>query len=201
MEHGTTELYPLELCPSKVPHTYPCKQIGLRTHYETKVNLEADSGAGTHITAQDGAKLSPLTGTLGCWLEVKSKNYPGGVKVALTNYHVIRPAYAAFKVLVDGPGKFRVGIPDQNSDLWEIDNNGKKPKANAPIIESPARSTHNREVASKQPKVQQSDPVLKATAKQELDRLVAFFDNNKQQLGTVYCACGYQRRHNKHRLD
>ncbi|KAK4152571.1 hypothetical protein C8A00DRAFT_44382 [Chaetomidium leptoderma] len=173
-----------------------------KTPYKTAVDLGDDIGVSNYLTASDGQKLSPIVGTLGCWLEVKSKKFPDWTKVALTNYHIIRPAYDGFRVsmAIGGP---TMQAPERKSDLWKRDANGVVPTASAPKLEHPTRAKHNHGAQSTQDMVS-SFPGEASTKKHQdnLDQMVAFFDQGKHLLGTVYAASGYIRRTaNNGRLD
>ncbi|KAK3364727.1 hypothetical protein B0T24DRAFT_683361 [Lasiosphaeria ovina] len=172
--------------------------------YETRVNLGDDIGASTYVTGSDGNLYSPLIGTLGCWLRIKTVNHPEGLIVALTNYHVIRPAYEGFQIRADGKGQSRVGAPSKPSILWEKDADGIRPSDGAPSIEHPSRSKHNHGVSYRQGLVDQFgvDSPIVAQDKQELDDIVSFFDNGRHVFGKVFCASGFKRRTaNNGRLD
>ncbi|KAM7189986.1 hypothetical protein V8F20_009920 [Naviculisporaceae sp. PSN 640] len=218
IEHGAVELWPYELHRGPIWNyagSYHPDGPGQRTHYETKVNLGNDMSVSStpppgserlyQKTIDDAAEMHPLVGTVGCWLEIKTKAFPDGVKVALTSYRVVRPAYEGFKLDVDATGKFRITPPAQGTELWLADKHGVVPSEsnNAPKVkvESPAGKNHNREVVVKQDWINFPAYKEKAVTEQELARLVEFFENGKHELGTVYCASGYNRRLNNHLLD
>ncbi|KAK3345842.1 hypothetical protein B0T25DRAFT_611784 [Lasiosphaeria hispida] len=200
LEHNTVEQCPFRLVPSRRSRT-PYNLLR-KTPYQTKVNLGDDIGACNYVTASDGNDFCPLIGTLGCWLEIKTNQYPNGVKVALTNYHIIRPAYAGFKLNVDAHGGALIEAPEKDSILWGVDENGTGPKVAAPKLEHPTRSKHNNGVHRQETMIERFTGQIKDKAQSDLNGMVAFFDRNEHVLGTVYCASGYKRRTaNNGRLD
>ncbi|KAK0715993.1 hypothetical protein B0H67DRAFT_554408 [Lasiosphaeris hirsuta] len=206
LEHGNVEQCPFHLVPSrrrqKIEERQRLFNLVPKTPYQTKVNLGDDIGACNYIKADDGNDFSPLIGTLGCWLEIKTASRPDGVKVALTNYHVVRPAYAGFKLRVDAAGQAHIGVPEKDSELWKVDENGATPRTTAPRLEHPTRSKHNHGIHRKKTMVERYINQLQAKAQDDLDGMVAFFDKGENVLGTVYCASGYKRRTpNNGRLD
>lgn len=170
--------------------------------YQTRVNLGVDISASNYLKGSDGNDFSPLLGTLGCWLEIKTKKYPNGVKVALTNYHVIRQAYDGFQLLVDSKGESRIGEPKEDSQLWKLDENGIFTESTAPEIEHPTRLKHNFGVYERETIIETIPGQPREQAQKELDDIVAFFDNGHHIFGRVFCASGYTRRTDHHgRMD
>ncbi|GAB1312080.1 hypothetical protein MFIFM68171_02290 [Madurella fahalii] len=209
LEHNIVEQCTFPLAPSRrSPAEIEARQREMRLvpeiPYQTRVNLGADIGASNYLTGSDGNLFSPLVGTLGCWLEVKTPRYPEGVTLALTNFHVVRPAYDGFQVFVNDKGVSRIGGPKKDSQLWNVDGKGISPDANAPMIEHPSRIKHNHGVYNRERFIERfgvSSP-SGARAKEQLDDMVAFFDNGRHVFGTVFCASGYKRRTaNNGRLD
>ena len=174
------------------------------TPYQMKVNLGSDIGACTHLKADDddNNEYSPLVGTLGCWLEIKTKGHPEGIKVALTSYSVIRPAYAGFRLRIDAAGEAHPATtPEKDTELWNADENGiaittasgRQAEA-AATLEHPARSKHNNGVWEKSAHIEHTTGNLQARLQNELDGRLAFFDKDSHVLGTVFCASGRKRR-------
>ena len=175
------------LIPKKIPYTQ-------------RVDLGSDISVSKYIKNNDDETVSPLVGTLGCWLEIKTKSDPEWAKVALTNYHVIRPWYDGFYV-----DESDVGPPTAGSKLERMDKSGILPtENNRPILEHPSRAKHNHGVV----RLKQTVARFGATvpygkdARDKLKGIVSFFDNDEQRLGKVLCASGYKRRTaNNGRLD
>ncbi|KAK0702350.1 hypothetical protein B0H67DRAFT_650387 [Lasiosphaeris hirsuta] len=96
MEHGVVEPSAFRLLPSTkdAVEGYLIPPIP----YQTRANLGADISAEKYIRTEEHAESSPLIGTLGCWLELKSQSLPQWLKVALTNYRVIRPWCQGFRL-------------------------------------------------------------------------------------------------------
>ncbi|KAM7193057.1 hypothetical protein V8F20_008573 [Naviculisporaceae sp. PSN 640] len=65
--------------------------------YATKVCPGADIGAAKYITRFDGRKVSPMTGSLACWLDLTLHNGKK-VTVGLTCYHILRPAILGYQL-------------------------------------------------------------------------------------------------------
>ncbi|KAK3945665.1 hypothetical protein QBC46DRAFT_430296 [Diplogelasinospora grovesii] len=78
--HSAFPLLPTTLTQAERIHRIRDFNYGVREKYETLVNAGADMSAGCHLTRVDGQPSNPMVGTLGCRT------------VALTNYHVVRPA-------------------------------------------------------------------------------------------------------------
>ncbi|KAK3364745.1 hypothetical protein B0T24DRAFT_638557 [Lasiosphaeria ovina] len=208
MEHNIVEqctfpLLPFRRSPDEVEVRAREMNLVPEFPYQTRVKLGADISASNYLMGSDANLYSPLVGTLGCWLEVKTTKYPKGVTVALTNFHIIRPAYDGFQIFVKDEGLPRVGRPKEDSQLWKADEKGIKPSANAPMIEHPSRSKHNIGVYTRQAMVDKlGESPSAASFKEKLDDTIAFFDNGRHVLGTVFCASGYKRRTaNNGRLD
>ncbi len=87
------------------------EQLGFKelSEYKRRVDLGADIGAAQYIRRIDGRDCSTLMGTLGCYLEIKSLRHPTWTKVALTNYHVVRPAINGYQLGIQpGPEEGRL---------------------------------------------------------------------------------------------
>ncbi|KAK3363821.1 hypothetical protein B0T25DRAFT_513733 [Lasiosphaeria hispida] len=162
--------------------------------YKKSVNLGHDICVSKYLKGSDGNDFSPLIGILGCWLEIKTDNYPNGVKVALTNYHIVRPAHDGFQLRVNAAGETHINAPKKGSQLWKADENGIGRKPGTPTIEHPTRLKHNFGVSKQEIMVKSYTGDLQAQAQNELDEMVTFFDNGEHVLGTIFCASGYKRR-------
>jgi hypothetical protein len=175
--------------------------------YTTAVSSGADIGAGCYIRRTDGELASPPVGTLGCWVEINIKD-KGWEKMALTNYHIVRPSIEGYiigvkKVEVEAgkPWVARrdMGDPSQNSELWTADHKGLTPKSmpNHHRMEHPARVKHNFAVETLQRKIGSLDRRGKPVPdsfREKLSEVISFFDGDKQYFGTVYFASGYLKR-------
>ena len=206
MEHNTVEPYPFILAPAqadRVDRAARKRVSNLRpeTPYKTAVDLGADIGASKYVTAEDGQLVSPTHGTLGCWLEIKSDEFPNWTKVALTNYHVIRAAYDGFTVGVND-GQRVAKAPTAGSPLLRIDQGGVVPTQEAPRIEHPTRAKHHFRVEDLRQLLTLFPSSTGKAEQDELDHMLDFFDKGKNEFGTVYGASGFGRRTpNNGRLD
>ena len=201
MEHGVVEPSAFRLLPSTkdAVEDYLFPPIP----YQTRANLGADISAENYIRTEEHTESCPLIGTLGCWLELKSQSRPQWFKVALTNYHVIRPWCQGFRLSKAGK-EADILEPVPGSQLWLADENGILPSdPNRPRIESPSRCKHINAVRQQQLHIERYPNInFGKNAKANLAGQLDFFDRNLHRLGTVYCASGYGRRTEKNgRLD
>ncbi len=199
MEHNVLEQYPFELVPGQPNNPRRAEKRRLynlvpTTPYNTAVNLGADIGPSRYLVTDDGKRVSPTIGTLGCWLEIKSDRFPDWTKVLLTNYHIIRAAYDGFTV-AGSDGQYVARAPRANSALLKIDHRGVVPKTGAPKIENPTRLKHNVGVQNLRLILSNVSLTEGRSARQDkLDQMLDFFDQGKNELGTIYCASGFGRR-------
>ena len=177
--------------------------------YNKLVGPGDDIGPECYISLGDSASADQLRvpglGTLGCWIEVKTTRQPQWTKYALTNYHVVRPAFDGFQIRTNDKNETIPITPVKDSDLWEVDLKGMGPNFNSKKadIEHPARAKHCFAVQVLTEEIE-SDPNDVDTPKlrEHLNNIKSFFDNNEQHLGSIYCASGYTRRTpNGGRLD
>jgi len=167
------------------------------TPYNTAVNLGADICTNNYLTRSDDEQVSPPVGTLGCWLEIRTDRFPKWTKVALTNWHVVRPGYEGFRVVRVAKGDSHgtaMQKPKEESTLWQADIGGIGPSSNGPKIEHPARMKHNFGVEELNDYISTRPGEDTRDEQNERDQMVAFFDQGKHVWGTVYCASGYTRR-------
>jgi hypothetical protein len=206
LEHNTVEDFPFPLVPSQRSEEDRKERLELnnllpKVPYKTAVDLGDDIGASNYVTATDGRMRSPLIGTLGCWLEIRSDNFPDWTKVALTNYHILRPGYSGFRLGITGDDAV-VLAPAASSTLLKGDMEGVGWRRSAPRVEHPTRVKHNYGVQSAQGIIGRFPGEPTRKMQDDLDQAVAFFDENKQALGSVYCASGFAKRtKNNGRLD
>ena len=198
--------------------------------YNDPVDLGASIGAAVHLPLPNAATVTstectddcptqatrpthsnPPTGTLGCWLQVRTKSHPDWRKVALTSYEVVRPAIPGYQMDVDErTGEVTVRDPLPGSDLARADREGVVPSDNttrkwAPI-ESPARMIHDYGVYTIQahndyfinqldpPRVEwenEYDEFWGGIPAELLARTREFFENKQQIFGDVWAASGY----------
>lgn len=152
-------------------------------------------------------------------------------KAALTCYHVVRSIFPGFQLARDpaapsntmsGPSR-KVIEPADNSLCLHVDKNGSSPLTlknyKKFVIEAPSRVLHNIAVTVRTeelckyahlPEGATRDELFAYVAKNKsvLDHPVqmlkdglAFFDENRQQLGFPLITSGYSRRRNAHRMD
>jgi hypothetical protein len=183
--------------------------------YTTAVSLGADIGAGCYIRRTDGELANPPVGTLGCWVEINVKD-KGWKKMALTNYHIVRPSIEGYtmgvkKVEVEAGkpwvARGEMGNPGQSSELWTADQKGLIPKdmSKHHKMEHPARVKHNFTVETLQRTIrslaQRGKPVPNVF-QEELNESISFFDRGMHYFGEVYFASGYlERTKTNGRLD
>jgi hypothetical protein len=204
MEHGGPQMYPtFDLLLKPVTADEQAVKAGLnysldRT-YQTTVGLGEDIGPACYITRNDGEKVMPGLGTLGCWVEIKTQKTPEWTRYALTNYHVIRPALAGFRLAVKPDTKSGLAAPAKGSDLWQADLHGIYPASNFASrmmeIEHPARSKHCFAVGFWRHEIARNGPLNRNPDDEKyLADITTFFDDGNQRLGTVYAASGFTRR-------
>ncbi|KAF4463494.1 hypothetical protein FALBO_9682 [Fusarium albosuccineum] len=207
MEHGLIDAttFPL-LTPSGDAQDIIAGGVGwrffIKGDYQDKINLGDSISASLYNTKSDGTQANPLSGTLGAFVEIKTKANPEWTKYGITNYHVIRSCFDGFTGHNTPPA--------EGSQLSEIDEDGFWPnKCPGPVVmESPARASHNQtiwlldqEIATLERRMKalngpsrSSDQVAKEKLEQERAAKIAFFDQGRQILGKVYAASGYKRR-------
>ncbi|KAK3349158.1 hypothetical protein B0T25DRAFT_591639 [Lasiosphaeria hispida] len=169
--------------------------------YSKTVNAGDDVGAHRYIKREDGKLLSPMVGTLGCWIEIKIKDR-GWKKVGLTCYHVIRPCLDGFRMRVEEVekhGKLVLRKPKKDSDLWAADIHGLKTEGSGGrLVEHPTRAKHNFTIEDRRERVERLEstgyPNDALDVKAGLDEAIAFFDGDNQLFGQVIFASGYMGR-------
>ncbi|KAK0711762.1 hypothetical protein B0H67DRAFT_300502 [Lasiosphaeris hirsuta] len=224
MGHYAFNLLPPNLSRQEIDERKKDYDYMLNTPYKTGVMLGDDISAGHYITrSDDGQRCNPMVGTLGCWLQVNVRG-KGWVKMALTNYHVIRPCLDGYTLLSrqvelapapdipeETTGKVAIrpvtSKPIPNSDLWNADRFGLSVDGlhrDTLRVEHPSRMKHNftvnelkYEIANNERHNYPCDNV-----KVGLNDVLAFFDSGREYLGHVVSASGYLNRTDSNgRLD
>ncbi|KAK3350196.1 hypothetical protein B0T25DRAFT_550012 [Lasiosphaeria hispida] len=213
MEHNTSgELYP-EFHLINKPMTEGQRQAKRDLNYDPDrkynklVMLGEDVGPECYIEAAGSSddRHLPGLGTLGCWIEMKTKKETQWTKYALTNYHVVRPAFSGFQLGMSDKNELATLEPVKDSDLWKVDLEGMDP--GTPLkhadIEHPTRAKHCFAVQSLTEEIN-GNPNGPETpeCRKHLKGIKSFFDNNEQHLGSIHWASGYTRRTgNNGRID
>lgn len=172
LEHGRMEYYSFEgLTPSNQTidqRDRVAYGAGVSDEYQQEVNMGANIGVSQYAARDDGVRCNPSFGTLGCYLEIKTKGQRNWTKVALTAYHVMRPAFQGFRFkarpatyglkeefrsvlkakLLRDTTLTEAANPLPNSDLEKVDSRGFWPKSSqqAHSLEQPARLRHNYDI-------------------------------------------------------
>jgi hypothetical protein len=220
LEHNSPCLLPFQLLEPKGKHEDIYDKISesnlvINGEYHDSVNLGDDISASDYFDHNDGTRFNPLCGTLGCYVEIKTKKNTEWKKVGLTNYHNTRPGFQGWTINADVNGGSIIGLPSSNSQLLNVDQNGWKPGTTGVLtpFESPSRVKHNFTVWDLKQKIQEAQEMVQVDPSEEnkkdlaglegeLQRKIDFFDQNKQLLGPLIAASGYGRRSpNNHRLD
>ncbi|KAK3364312.1 hypothetical protein B0T25DRAFT_493098 [Lasiosphaeria hispida] len=213
MEHNTTiEFYPeFPLIDKPLSDREKESKQGLSFDPERKYNklvmLGEDIGPECYLKLGDsGDEYNvPGLGTMGCWIEIKTKKEPQWAKYALTNWHVVRPAFDGFQLGKSDTGEKIILAPVRDSDLWKADLVGVEPgfASKKADIEHPARAKHCFAVQYLKDEIKaNSTPSETAGYKKHLKEIKSFFDNNEQHFGSICWASGYTRRtENNGRLD
>ncbi|EKJ67401.1 hypothetical protein FPSE_12423 [Fusarium pseudograminearum CS3096] len=186
--------------------------------YQQAVKPGDDFGADT--SSSDGSKMPVGFGTIGCFIEIKTKSNPVWKRYALTSYHAVRPALPGFRLEIVGEGS-KPAPPEPNSECWNADSKGYAPghSATPPRFESPSRVKHNFTTWHIADRTETSNRIsdeleaeLQRTGKtrtqktidsirksvqegrEERQKKIDFFNDGKQALGTLFAASGYMRR-------
>ncbi|KAG9508200.1 hypothetical protein J7337_001763 [Fusarium musae] len=219
LEHNSPCLLPFELLdpkgrPEDIMDKISKNNLLIQGDYHDKVELGDDISISKDVVRDDGETCNSLCGTLGCYLEIKTKTNPQWTRVGLTNYHNVRPGFQGYTIK-NINGESKTGPPSSNSQLLNVDQNGWKPgmAGDPTVFESPSRIKHNYTVWDLKQRIQEAKHIVQgdpseenkkdlASLEGELQRKVDFFDQDKQLLGPLIAASGYGRRSTKnHRLD
>lgn len=213
--HSAFELLKVDLTPAEYDERARSYNFELERPYLRAVPAGADIGTATYIKRDDGTSVSPLVGTLGCWVEVKVKDR-GWQTLGLTNYHVVRPSLQGFtmsrKTVKLEPGKqtvlrSRMGTPVPGSVLWKADRDGLRTHDTSQRcqMEHPARAKHNFTVQGIQNRIralEASGVPVPSELTSDLASMTSFFDGDQQHFGRPCFGSGYLKRSNGNgRLD
>jgi len=162
MEHNILKGFAFELLAPRNSH----RGLLITDDYKKGVGLGGDISASTYLTRDDQMRCNPILGTLGCYIEVKTRSSSEWVRLGLTNYHVIRPCLEGYELTaasgtepfshegITAPGggtidssftASAIADPVRESQLWRADMSGFTPKTvpESLPLESPARIKHN----------------------------------------------------------
>ncbi|KAF4445224.1 hypothetical protein FACUT_91 [Fusarium acutatum] len=176
-------------------------------------------------------KQSPGFGTVGCFIQIKTKSDAEWRTCVLTNHHVVRAAFDGFALHTQPDGETVLTPPPKDSDLWRADFYGYKPSLKldheVTSFESPSRTKHNftigvidqdiaelservslmerdlRTSKNKQP-IRESIREFKADIaimKAEKKAKESFIENDKQILGNLLASSGFRRQVGRRRMD
>lgn len=188
----------------------------LTTPYDNAAHLGANVGTSLYLTRDDGKVCCPGYGTLECYVEILRAGNAGWETFALTNYHVIRPAFPGFMLKAfteetrtsqgrssgtnpEAATQSIQGTPEHESDLWRCDVRGFGPSTTRPSMESPSRYRHNCHVSeshSMRNDLSGADDFNNCLSEIEatLEQKLQFFDQNRHHLGRVWAGSGLAAR-------
>ncbi|CAG1967392.1 unnamed protein product [Fusarium graminearum] len=145
--------------------------------YQQAIKPGDDFGADT--SSSDGSKIAVGFGTIGCFIEIKTKSNPAWKRYALISYHAVRPALPGFRFEIVGEGS-KPAPPEPNSECWNADLKGYAPGHSA----TPPRFERNDRLATEEG----------SGGRDGMQKKIAFFNDGKYALGTLFAASGYMRR-------
>jgi len=198
---------------------------GNKDEYSLRVDAGHDFSAWRLLSEYpDSIPVFPAVGTIGCWVDVKLPGTGKWITLALTAYHVIRPALRGFRVKAD-PKRSGEAIPlppVEGSPCWMVDRYGFGPRPkegggsefrgnwhedmlndwlHLPCFQSPSRlrdaiTTGDLEKAASSP---YKDP---DRHRQRLQHNRDFLANENHDFGILWAASGFnQRSSSGSRLD
>ena len=194
MEHGEVQHQAFELNPPR-DSVRSCLTLKRGVDYPERVGLGMDISAAKYFArAGDQLRSNSLMGTLGCYVQVKTKSNPQWTTFALTNHHVIRPAVPGFRVTKNSKSnETETAPPDANSRLAAADISGITPKQvskwSCAPMESPSRAKHNHTIQNIKVAVEKN-PSLQP----HLDSKLSFFDSDRHILGEIWASSGFKKR-------
>ncbi|VUC25747.1 unnamed protein product [Clonostachys rosea] len=214
-EHNYWKLNAFELVPPRSAKRFQDEFV--HRPYQERPDLGADIGAARYLE-YEGRNRSPLMGTLGCYVDVRTKK--GERKtMALTNYHVCRPCVPGYTLerkgdayvdsgyyaegdyendLGDGH-EVKSGKPPTGSILRGLDRSGivtSKHRRYLLPMEHPSRVRHNIRVAESQAAFEShpNDERMRFEVERDLQTFKRAFDQQANILGHVWAASGYDHR-------
>lgn len=182
----------------------------LKRPYDDVAHLGANIGSSLHLQRDDGKLCSPSYGTLGCYVDILRDGNSAWEKFALTNYHVIRPAFQGFplkavpKETQAAPQEQSTtastqttlqSIPDApqpDSNLCKYDRKGFGPKTASPLMESPSRYRHNCAIEDARGLI--AIKVATILDQEILEQKLSFFDRGRHNLGVGWAGSGLAAR-------
>lgn len=186
----------------------------IKQDYSTIVNLGDTVGPAKYIDRDDGSKGYAGSGTLGCFVEVRT---PAGSweKYGLTNYHVVRGSIRGFKTKLVRNKSIEVP-PADTSPLLKADQKGLAPGAHETLalIESPSRAKHNYTMWDAHKEIERYDSTMqrlrisastdpnaeaqlattsrrRAEVFDRAQKKKEFFDKRMNTIGKIYAASGF----------
>ncbi|KAH6982337.1 hypothetical protein BKA56DRAFT_550287 [Ilyonectria sp. MPI-CAGE-AT-0026] len=175
--------------------------------YEQRVDLGQSISASRYLQTDQNTSCNSPIGTLGCYVEIRTKSKPQWTKYGLTNYHVVRPCLKGYTVNLEVKGNLKnhaVAPPSETSELWDVDDKGYWPsrEGGKKVVESPARVKHNYTMWWLNETIR---GLAQGTEQWEEHRAnkIAFFNGDHHIFGHLFAASGFRRRsaRNNHRMD
>ncbi|KAF4124795.1 hypothetical protein GMORB2_5461 [Geosmithia morbida] len=179
--------------------------LAIPGEYTQRPGPGQDICASRYMFRADGKKLCSTVGTLGCYLQVKTRRHPEWTKYALTNYHVVRNCIEGNVYGVRSNGETDEQRPLPGSALARSYINGFIPDEtpNMSSVENPSRLKHNytvwsagQSIAYLENKAQKSRTEFEDLAlfRARQNERIQFFDEGKNELGSLWCGSGLKNR-------
>lgn len=191
IEHNRWSLATFLVKPTDKPYNMPRDN----EPYQTQASLGADIGSCTHMKSKDGTIFNPYLGTLGCYVELWLPKEKAWKKLALTNYHVVRPLFQGF--LMDKAQNHTVKKISPGTALWSVDRKGIGPSTAPSLgeIEHASRVKHNRIMTAQASVISKiKNPEMRQARQEAYNAKKQFFDDNLHVLGKLFAASGFARR-------
>ncbi|KAM0562358.1 hypothetical protein ACHAPJ_002047 [Fusarium lateritium] len=160
----------------------------IKDNYNATVNLGDSIGMSRETENPDGR--CPQGGTLGCYLELKTKGNPVWTKYGLASYNVVQRS-------LGDPAVAPNGSPQSDSDLWNIDEDEAQAWA---LVESPPRTKHKYAIWNLNQKIQSLEErddsdqmkVYEKEWRAEKASKLAFFNNHAHLFGHLSAGSGFR---------
>ncbi|KAF5658402.1 hypothetical protein FCIRC_12903 [Fusarium circinatum] len=176
-------------------------------------------------------QYNPGHGTLGCFIQIKTKSDTKWRTCVLTNHHVVRAAFDGFAFRTQSDGAVECVPPPEGSDLWKVDFDGYNASSKlgheVASFESPSRTKHNftigvinEDIADLRKRVNQEErdvrtsknknPIRESIRKHKAEiasleaekkAKEAFIKKDKQILGNLIASSGFRRQVDRRRMD